>query len=266
MRRGAALRKLEGQASELGAELEARRAQQASGVGGEEAMTAAVEVLAANGWCFVAMPAAAGRVDHLLIGPGGVWATEVKVRAVQIHVDGDHWWFEKFDRDADQVDQGVLTDRRGRSRGRQVADVAGELEAFLAFGGQHVGVRSAVVVLHKGAQLGSCRSLGIDLLCIGTGYLLDSRGAARGPAVPGGPRSRGRPGTTRPRLPRLAAQAPPRKLTRPAYRPFRGTRERVRGGDGRDRAAAGSLASEATAMSHAAPGAAGPQLYARRAH
>ncbi len=60
---------------------------------------------------------ATGEAGNLLVGPGGVWTIEVKVRAVRVHLGGDHWRFEKFDRYGNRVEQGVLADRRGRSWG-----------------------------------------------------------------------------------------------------------------------------------------------------
>ncbi len=174
MRHGGELRGLERRAPELDPGLEARRAQQASGLEGEEAMTAALGVLSDEWVLFRGYANRRGEVDHLLVGPGGVWAIEVKVRAVRVHVAGDRWWFEKFDRYGNRVEQGVLEDRRGRSWGRQVTDIARELEAFLTSRGQRLSVRTAVVLLHERGELGSCRDLEVDLFCVGSRFLLDS--------------------------------------------------------------------------------------------
>lgn len=178
IRHGAELRELARRAPELDPGLQARRAQQASGLEGEQAMTAALGVLSDEWALFRGYANRRGEVDHLLVGPGGVWAIEVKVRAVRVHVAGDQWWFEKFDRYGNRVEQGVLADRRGRSWGRQVTDIARELEAFLASRGQHVSVRTAVVLLHGRGELGSCQDLEVDLFCVGTDYLLNSVDAA----------------------------------------------------------------------------------------
>lgn len=32
----------------------------------------------------------------MLVGPRGVWAIEVKDRAVRLNVDGDSWWYDKL--------------------------------------------------------------------------------------------------------------------------------------------------------------------------
>ncbi|GAA2975166.1 Nuclease-related domain-containing protein [Actinokineospora diospyrosa] len=113
-----------------------------------------------------------GEVDLVLVGPGGVWAIEVKGRGVRVHVDGEEWTFEKFDRYGNLVDDGRLCDRSGRSWGRQVRDVAGALEAFLLKRGVPVPVNAAVVVMHDRAEVGSLYDLPI-VLSIGTDYLVD---------------------------------------------------------------------------------------------
>ncbi|MFJ4917785.1 nuclease-related domain-containing protein [Streptomyces sp. NPDC088726] len=112
-----------------------------------------------------------GEVDILLVGPQGIWAVEVKGRAVLVHVDGERWTFEKFDRYGNRVDQGILQDRRGRSWGRQVEDISHELEKFLASRGLHVPVHPAVAVVNDRAGLGICHDPTV-ILSIGTDYLL----------------------------------------------------------------------------------------------
>lgn len=93
-----------------------------------------------------------GELDNLLLGPRGVWAIEVKGRGIRVNVNGDHWSFEKFDRYGNRVDQGVLTDRGGRSWGRQVTDIAADLDRFLRSRGEAVTIETAVVVMHHRAR------------------------------------------------------------------------------------------------------------------
>lgn len=145
---------------------------------GEEALTAALGMLSDDWTLFCGYANRRGEVDHLLVGPGGVWAIEVKVRAVRVHADGDRWWFEKFDRYGNRVEQGSLADRRGRSWGRQVSEIASELRQFLTSRGQRVDVRTAVVLLHDRAELGSMGDLGVDVFCVRPDYLLERRIAA----------------------------------------------------------------------------------------
>ncbi|MGI5206938.1 nuclease-related domain-containing protein [Spirillospora sp. CA-108201] len=151
-----------------------RRAQQQAGVDAEDRVASELERSLRGDWTlFRGYANRRGEVDHLLVGPGGVWAIEVKGQAVKVHVTGDDWRFEKFDRYGNRVKTGVLADGRGRSWGRQVGEVAGALEEFLRSRGAPVPVRTAVVVMHDRAELGTCRNPGVDVVGIGTRSLLD---------------------------------------------------------------------------------------------
>jgi Nuclease-related domain len=147
-------------------------AQQRAGVAAEDEATSNLSVLS-DEWTLVRGYAnRRGELDHLLVGPRGVWAIEVKGRGIRVHVNGDRWSFEKFDRYGNLVDQGTLADRGGRGWGRQVTDIAGDLERFLRSRGAAVTVETAVVVMHNRAEIGSCVDLEISVLSIGTKELL----------------------------------------------------------------------------------------------
>jgi hypothetical protein len=152
---------------------EHRLAQQAAGVAAEDQMTIALQPLSDDWLLFRGYANRRGEVDHLLVGPGGIWAIEVKGRGVCVHVDGDQWHYEKFDRYGNLVGQGVLEDRGGRSWGRQVSEIAGDLQTFLMSRGVNVTVRTAVVVIHDRASLGAFRNSSITVVSIGTDYLFD---------------------------------------------------------------------------------------------
>ncbi|GAB2630592.1 hypothetical protein GCM10027168_72660 [Streptomyces capparidis] len=149
-----------------------RRDQQRAGVTSEELMTSALLRLPDDWLLFRGYTNRKGEVDHLLVGPGGIWAIEVKGRAVRVHVQGDHWTFEKYDRYGNLVDSGVLADRRGRSWGRQVSEVAAALGEFLASRGMPVPVRTAVVVINDRARMGVFDNAAVDVLSIGPEHLL----------------------------------------------------------------------------------------------
>ncbi|MBO2464118.1 nuclease-related domain-containing protein [Actinomadura violacea] len=149
-----------------------KRAQQQAGVAAEESLTHDLQCFLLGDWTlFRGYANRRGEVDHLLVGRFGIWAIEVKGRGVRVHVTGDDWRFEKFDRYGNLVDTGVLADRRGRSWGRQVSEIAAELEKFLRSRRTPVQVRTAVVVMHDRAELGTCRRLGVDTISIGTQHL-----------------------------------------------------------------------------------------------
>lgn len=147
-------------------------AQQRAGVAAEDEGTANLSVLS-DEWTLVRGYAnRRGELDHLLIGPRGVLAIEVKGRGIRVNVNADHWSFEKFDRYGNLVDHGVLADRGRRSWGQQVTEIASDLEQFLHSRGSAVTVETAVVVMHNRAEIGSCVDLRISALSIGTDELL----------------------------------------------------------------------------------------------
>jgi hypothetical protein len=100
-----------------------------------------------------------GEIDHVLVGPRGLLAMEVKHRNATVHIDGDDWCFDKFDRYGNLVGQGTITDRSGRSPSRQVNEAADELERFLHSRGQRVSIRRMVILTHPRSRLGSCKNL-----------------------------------------------------------------------------------------------------------
>ena len=73
-----------------------------------------------------------GEIDHLLLGPRGLFAIEVKNINATVHVDGDRWHADKYDNYGNLVEQRQITDRKGRSPSEQLNESATELERFLA--------------------------------------------------------------------------------------------------------------------------------------
>ncbi|MGX7829044.1 hypothetical protein ACTG9Q_28575 [Actinokineospora sp. 24-640] len=114
-----------------------------------------------------------GEVDLVTTGPAGCGAIEVKGRGVRVHVDAEDWTFEKFDRYGNLVEYGVLHDRGGRSWGRQVTDVARELETFLRERNAVVVVHTAVVLIHERAEIDACQRLRVNSLHVGTDHLIE---------------------------------------------------------------------------------------------
>ena len=149
-----------------------RLAQQQAGVDAEERVTQDLRVLSDEWTAFRGYANRHGEVDHVLVGPRGVWAIEVKGRGIRVNVTGDDWWFDKFDRYGNLVERGALSDRGGRNWGRQVTEAADDLERFFRSRGAKVTVRTAVVVVHERAELGIQRDLRVDALSIGTDGLL----------------------------------------------------------------------------------------------
>jgi hypothetical protein len=98
-----------------------------------------------------------GEIDHLLLGPRGLFAIEVKHRNATVDCAGDRWWYSKYDKYGNPVgDRREMTDRRGRSPSEQLNEPATELEGFLRSRGSPVAIARIVVLTHPRAQLRSC--------------------------------------------------------------------------------------------------------------
>ena len=98
-----------------------------------------------------------GEIDHLLLGPRGLFAIEVKNQNARVECDGDRWWSTKYDRYGNPVEpRRQMADRRGRSPSVQLNEPASQLEGFLGTRGHPVNIGRVVVLIHPRAQLRSC--------------------------------------------------------------------------------------------------------------
>lgn len=97
-----------------------------------------------------------GETDHVLVGRAGVWAVEVKRRRVLLHAVGDQWWFQKISAQGRVCESEWAVDGAGRSRPRQVGNIAHDLAIWLQRQGHHVEVRTAVMLMHEHTQLVKC--------------------------------------------------------------------------------------------------------------
>lgn len=142
-----------------------RAQQQAAGIQGEDVLQLALASALSDEWMMLrGYHNRRGEADHVLVGPRGVWAVEVKYRRVRLTVDGDHCWYEKLDRYGNVVETGWALDGRGRSWSQQVNDVAGDLARWLGRHQYDVGVCTAVMLTHAGAVLGPCENLTVHLI------------------------------------------------------------------------------------------------------
>ena len=98
-----------------------------------------------------------GEIDHLLLGPKGLWAIEVKNINATIHIDGNRWRADKYDNYGNLVEQRLIEDRTGRSPSEQLNEPADELERFLRERGQRITVQRVVVLTHKKSRIGPRR-------------------------------------------------------------------------------------------------------------
>ncbi|MGH3154496.1 MAG: nuclease-related domain-containing protein [Streptosporangiaceae bacterium] len=99
-----------------------------------------------------------GEIDHLLLGPRGLFAIEVKNINATVTIDGDRWRADKYDNYGNLVEQRPIADRKGRSPSQQLNQSATELERFLHQRGQPVTVQRVVVLTHRRSRLGDRRA------------------------------------------------------------------------------------------------------------
>ncbi len=104
-----------------------------------------------------------GEIDHLLIGPRGIIAIEGKHLNATVHCDGDDWRFDKYDRYGNLVEQGRITDRRGRSPSVQLNEPASLLEEFLRPREFRTPVQRVVLLTHHRSRLGQCANMTVRL-------------------------------------------------------------------------------------------------------
>jgi|HubBroStandDraft_5_1064220.scaffolds.fasta_scaffold138640_1 hypothetical protein len=114
---------------------------------------------------------ARGEIDHLLIGPKGLWAIEVKNINATVRIDRDIWLADKYDRYGNAVDHHVIADRRGRSPSMQLNQSADALLSFLRHRGQLVDVNRVVILVHPKSQLGQHADVTVHV-AVGTRDLL----------------------------------------------------------------------------------------------
>ena len=105
-----------------------------------------------------------GEIDHLLVGPPGIWAVEVKSNRALLQVFGDDWELTKLDNWGNEVGKKVAADRKGRTWGQQVAEPAALLADRLAIKGHDVPIRTAVVLVSPDARVIDVVRPGVDLV------------------------------------------------------------------------------------------------------
>jgi Nuclease-related domain len=114
-----------------------------------------------------------GEVDHLLVGPQGLIAIEGKHRSVTASCRGDEWWYDKYDRWGNHVEQDWLTDRGGRSPSQQLNEPTEALRAFLGSRGQRVAIRTAILLTHDRSRLGTIENPTVDLIATSAGAVVE---------------------------------------------------------------------------------------------
>ena len=100
------------------------------------------------------LPQQARRDRPLLLGPGGLFAIEGKHRNATVYCDGDRWRYIKYDKYNNAVEQGEMTDKKGRSPSQQLNQPADQLEGFLRSRGHPIRIQRVVLLTHERSRIG----------------------------------------------------------------------------------------------------------------
>jgi hypothetical protein len=144
----------------------------AAGIAGEQQVAAELGRALDDDWTLLrGYRNRRGEIDHLLLGPQGLFAIEVKNLNATVHVDGDRWRADKYDNYGNLVEQRVIADRTGRSPSVQLNEPADDLERFLREHGRRVTIQRVVILAHRRSKVGAAGHLTVR---VGTsaGYLL----------------------------------------------------------------------------------------------
>jgi hypothetical protein len=131
----------------------------AAGIAGERRVASELGQVLGDEWVlFRGYRNRRGEIDHLLLGPRGLFAIEVKHRNATVYINGDDWRFEKFDQWGNRVGHGSVEDRTGRSPSVQLNEPADQLEQFLRSRGQWVPITRIVILNHPRSKVGGHRN------------------------------------------------------------------------------------------------------------
>jgi hypothetical protein len=129
----------------------------AGGVKGEQEVAVALDPALDDGWVLVkGYRNRRGEIDYLVLGPGGLFAIEVKYVNGTFRITRDRWRYVKYDNYGNPVEQREVADRGGRPPNVQLTEPLLLLEQFLASRGHPVRLRPVVLLNHPKARIDRC--------------------------------------------------------------------------------------------------------------
>lgn len=129
----------------------------AGGVKGEQEVAVTLDSVLDDGWVLLkGYRNRRGEIDYLLLGPGGLFAIEVKYVNGTFRITRDRWRYVKYDSYGNPVEQGEVKDRSGRPPNIQLSEPLLLLEQFLASRGQPVRIRAVILLNHPKARIARC--------------------------------------------------------------------------------------------------------------
>ncbi len=146
------------------ANLDIEWARLAKGHAGQQVLPDRYRVALSSDWfLYNGVVTEKGEIDHVLGGPTGLWAIEVKNERVLLDIDGDVWQKTRLSQQGRTQETEAATDRTGRNWGREVAEPAKALADDLA-GSHPIEVNTAVVIVDPDARVVRVEQPGVDLV------------------------------------------------------------------------------------------------------
>jgi hypothetical protein len=135
-----------------------------AGIAGEQRVASELGTQLDDAWTLVhGYRNGRGEIDHVLLGPKGLFAIEVKNNNATVSIRGDVWEADKYDKYGNLREHYAIVDRGGRSPSVQLNQSADALESFLQTRGQHVGVQRVVALTHARSRLASQENLTVHV-------------------------------------------------------------------------------------------------------
>ena len=127
------------------------------GIRGEQEVADALKAALGHAWTLIkGYRNRRGEIDYLLLGPGGLFAIEVKYVNGTFAITRDRWRYIRYDNYGNSVGEGLLQDARRRPPNVQLGEPLAALEQFLASRGQPVRMQAVVLLNHPKARISSC--------------------------------------------------------------------------------------------------------------
>jgi hypothetical protein len=104
-----------------------------------------------------------GEIDSILVGPGGIFAMEIKNKKGIIHCEGDRWWRDKEDGYGNLVRRDEpIEDKGHRGPSGQVNAPADRLERFLISRSKECRIFRVVVFTDPSVRFGYMENITVD--------------------------------------------------------------------------------------------------------
>lgn len=136
------------------------------GIKGEQEVADVLNSVLSDAWTLVkGYRNRRGEIDYLLLGPGGMFAIEVKYVNGTFTITRERWQSVRYDNYGNRVGESLLQDARRRPPNVQLAEPLALLEQFLASRGQPTRMRPVVLLNHPRARVSHrAADVGVEVL------------------------------------------------------------------------------------------------------